>query len=325
MSGVTQHTVRDDENEVRVDRWFKQHYPALGHGRLSKLLRTGQIRVDGARAKTGTRLAPGQVVRVPPLRPEELTADRPKQRPVSDTDAKAVRAMVIHQDDAVIVLNKPAGLAVQGGEGVARHVDDMLAALAKKGERPKLVHRLDRDTSGLLILGRTAPAARALSNAFRSKQAQKRYDAVVVGSPTLRQGRIDAALVKSCRGTGYIADNPHDEGAKSAITDYTTVDDAGGRAAWLALWPLTGRTHQLRIHCRAIGTPILGDGKYGGRAAFLPTADIAKQVHLHARQLTLPHPDGGVLDVSAPLAPHMVETFTYFGFDPDTPVVAPEV
>lgn len=325
MTGVTQHTVQADEEEIRLDRWFKQHFPALAHGRLAKLLRTGQIRVDGARAKTGTRLTSGQTVRVPPLRPEEMGRSAPKARPVSATDRDAIRAMVIHRDDAVIVLNKPAGLAVQGGEGVQRHVDGMLDGLAEGGDRPRLVHRLDRDTSGLLILGRTAPAARALSAAFRSKSARKRYDAIVVGVPELAQGRIDAALVKSSHGKGHIAKDPSDEDAKHAITHYTVVDQVGHRAAWLALWPLTGRTHQLRIHCQAMGSPILGDGKYGGQAAFLPGAEVAQQMHLHARRLTLPHPDGGALDVSAPLSPHMVATFSYFGFDADTPVTAPEV
>ena len=325
MSGVTQHTVTSDEAEIRLDRWFKQHFPALGHGRLAKLLRTGQIRVDGARVKTGTRLAVGQTVRVPPLRPEELERTAPPPRPVSSADRDVIRAMVIHEDDAVIALNKPAGLAVQGGEGVARHVDAMLDALARRGQRPRLVHRLDKDTSGVLILGRTAPAARALSAAFRSKRARKRYDAVVVGVPEIDHGRIDAAVIKGTHGKGRIADRDDAEAAKSAVTLYQTVDRAGARAAWLALWPLTGRTHQLRVHCQAIGTPILGDGKYGGRGAFLTGAEVAKQLHLHARRLTLPHPDGGELDIIAPLAPHMVATFTYFGFDADAPVNTPEI
>lgn len=325
MTGVTQYTVRPDEQEIRLDRWFKQHFPGLAHGRLAKLLRTGQVRVDGARAKTGTRLTSGQTVRVPPLRPEEERQDAPRARPVSPADRDAIQAMVVHRDDVLIVLNKPAGLAVQGGEGVTRHVDGMLDALAEAGERPRLVHRLDRDTSGLLILGRTAPAARALATSFRTKRARKRYDAIVVGVPTVHQGRIDAALIKSTHGKGHIADNPTDEDAKQATTHYLTVDQAGKRAAWLALWPLTGRTHQLRIHCQALGTPILGDGKYGGRAAFLPGAEIAGQLHLHARRLTLPHPNGGILDITVPLSPHMAATFEYFGFDPDTPVVAPEV
>ncbi|MEQ9835950.1 MAG: RluA family pseudouridine synthase [Roseitalea porphyridii] len=330
MSGVEQRRIGADEAEMRLDRWFKRHFPALPHGRLSKLLRTGQVRVDGKRAQTSTRLETGQVVRVPPLGAPETAAAPPPSRPgvgrgVGREDAALIRSLVIHQDDQVIVLDKPAGLAVQGGSKVGRHIDGMLDALAPKGgERPRLVHRIDRDTSGILLLGRSAAAARALTGAFKSKTALKRYDAVVVGVPDLEEGRIDAAILRPEKGRSRVAEDEADEDAKRAVTFYRVLDRAGKRAARLALFPLTGRTHQLRVHCAAMGTPILGDGKYGGRDAFLPGAEVAAMLHLHASRIRLPHPGGGMLDVSAPLAPHIVETLGYLGLDAALPLDLPE-
>jgi len=326
MSGVEQRRIGADEAEMRLDRWFKRHFPALPHGRLSKLLRTGQVRVDGKRAQTSTRLETGQVVRVPPLGAPETAAPQAPARPaVGKQDAALIRSLVIHQDEQVIVLDKPAGLAVQGGSKVARHIDGMLDALTPKGgERPRLVHRIDRDTSGVLLLGRTAAAARALTAAFRSKAALKRYDAVVVGVPALEEGRIDAALLRPDKGRSRVAEDAADEDARRAVTYYRVLDKAGKRAARLALFPLTGRTHQLRVHCAAMGTPILGDGKYGGRDAFLPGAEVAARLHLHASRIRLPHPSGGTLDVSAPLAPHIMETLGYLGLDQTLPLDLPE-
>lgn len=310
--------VAADEGDLRLDRWFKRHFPVLGHGHLEKLLRTGQIRVDGKRAKASSRLAPGQEIRVPPLGaagaeggPSRVTA-----KPVSEGDAAALRAAVLYRDDDMIAINKPAGLSVQGGKGIDRHVDGMLDALRFDAEeRPRLVHRLDRDTSGVLLLARTARAASWLAAAFREKDTRKLYWAAVVGVPKLHQGKIDLSLSKLPRPAGekVVAD----EEGRRAITYYQVLEHAGTRVAWLALMPVTGRTHQLRAHCAAMGTPILGDGKYGGEAAFLPGAEIAPQLHLHARAIEVPRERGGTIRIVAPLSPHMRATWDYFGFDPD--------
>jgi 23S rRNA pseudouridine955/2504/2580 synthase len=306
-----------DDGELRLDRWFRRHYPALAHGRLEKLLRTGQVRVDGKRAKAGQRVQPGQSIRVPPLPDDADRPVRPRQRSRAE-DAAEVRAWILHEDADLIVLNKPAGLAVQGGTRSARNLDAMLGALtSRKGEKPRLVHRLDKDTSGVLVLAKSARVAAELGKVFRGRDAQKLYWALAVGVPQPRQGEIDAPLAKGGgAGRERVSVSRGRGDAQKAVTRYAVVDQAGNRASWLALMPLTGRTHQLRVHCAALGTPILGDGKYGGRAAFLPGADVARQLHLHARRLILPHPAGGVLDVTAPLPPHMEKAWRGFNFDP---------
>jgi len=320
VSGVQTIQVTSDEADQRLDRWFRRRFPALSHGRLEKLLRTGQVRVDGGRAKANTRLAAGQSVRVPPLpAPGEGNADapRPSARPasVSDADRAQLRAAVLHEDDWLIVINKPAGLATQGGSGQTRHLDAMLDALCRHpdDERPRLVHRLDKDTSGVLALARTAAAARSLTAAFRHRETRKVYWAVVVGAPKPTAGTLRLALSKEpgSRGERMVPDT---ENGQPAVTDYQIVDSAGGVASWLWMEPRTGRTHQLRAHALALGTPILGDGKYGGQAAFLGGAELPKRLHLHARMLVLPHPAGGTLTVQAPLPEHMAETFATLGF-----------
>lgn len=315
MTGVEIRTVAEDEAELRLDRWFKRHLPQLGHGMLEKLLRTGQIRVDGKRAQSNTRLAAGQQVRVPPI-PEQAAAPAAAARPkpkVADADAQALRDAVLYMDDHVIVLNKPAGLAVQGGTGMDRHLDGMLDALRFDGERPRLVHRLDKDTSGVLLLGRTAAAAAKLAAAFKGRFARKLYWAVVVGVPKPRQGLIDAPLAKMPGRMGDKVAVDEDEG-KKAVTAYRTVE-AVKRAAWLEMEPRTGRTHQLRAHCALIGTPILGDGKYGGADAFLSGQGVSRKLHLHARAIRVPHPVSGTLEIAAPLPEHLANTFTFFGFE----------
>ncbi len=320
MSGVQTIEVAPDEVDLRLDRWFKRRYPALGHGRLEKLLRTGQVRIDGKRARGSSRLVAGQQIRVPPLGDAEAAGDietsRPTPRPVPEHEAAALRAAVLYRDDEVIAINKPPGLSVQGGKGIARHVDGMLDALRFDAkERPRLVHRLDRDTSGVLLLARTARAASWLAAAFRQKETRKLYWAIVVGAPKLEQGKIDLSLSKLPRPAGerVVAD----EDGRRAITYYRVLEGVGKRAAWLALMPVTGRTHQLRAHCAAMGTPILGDGKYGGEGAFLPGDAVAPQLHLHARSIEVPRPAGGIVKVVAPLPPHMRATWGFFGFDPD--------
>lgn len=314
--------VAADEGDTRLDRWLKRHVPALTQGALQKMLRTGQIKVDGKRAEANTRLSPGQEVRIPPVA-EQPGRDRPRApKPVDEREARALERMVIHHDDQLLVLDKPHGLPVQGGPGITRHLDGMLDALRFGAEeRPRLVHRLDKDTSGVLVLARTVAAAAKLAAAFRGRDVEKTYWAVVVGEPTPPAGRIDLALVRQGgpRGERTAAAEPGDRDGARAITDFATLDAVRRRAAWLELKPLTGRTHQLRVHCaEALGCPILGDGKYGGAAAHLE--DLPGQLHLHARALRLPHPAGGWLEVAAPLPPHMKETFAFFGFEaPRTP------
>jgi len=304
------------DGALRLDRWFKRHYPALGHGHLEKLLRTGRIRVDGKRARASDRVAPGQAIRIPAL--EELAAPALQDaRPTSPGDEAMLRDAVLHRDDAVIVLNKPPGLAVQGGSGTERHLDGMLDALRFGSvERPRLVHRLDKETSGVLVLARTAAAAAFLTRAFRDKTTRKIYWAIVVGLPESAQGRIDLPLAKlpGREGERVRADA---EAGKRAVTYYRVVDSAGRKASWLALLPVTGRTHQLRAHCAALGTPILGDAKYGAAGAHLAGVPGAKRVHLHARSLALPHPSGGILQVTAPLPRHMRQSWEFFGFPAD--------
>jgi 23S rRNA pseudouridine955/2504/2580 synthase len=314
MSGTV--TVGAADGTLRLDRWFRRHYPGLAHGRLEKLLRTGQIRVDGKKAKSGDRISPGQAIRVPPLA-ETPQAPRPAVR-ARPQDEAALRDAVIHRDDHAIVINKPPGLAVQGGSNTTRHVDGLLDGLRfGSDERPRLVHRLDKDTSGVLLIARTAAAAAFFTRAFRAKTTRKIYWAIVAGRPEPRRGRIDLALAKG-PGAGGERVRADDEG-KDAVTYYTVVDAAGDRASWLALLPLTGRTHQLRAHCAAIGTPILGDGKYGGAAAYLPGIEAAHQLHLHARSLAIPHPAGGSLQMTAPLPPHMQQMWDFLGFEADAP------
>jgi 23S rRNA pseudouridine955/2504/2580 synthase len=313
-------TVGEADGTLRLDRWLRRHYPALNHGRLEKLLRTGLVRVDGKKAKSGDRVSPGQSIRVPPME-EAPAGERPASRPRPQDEA-LLRDLVIHQDEHAIVINKPPGLAVQGGSGTTRHVDGMLDGLRfGHAERPRLVHRLDKDTSGVLLIARTAAAAAFFTRAFRDKTTRKIYWAIVVGRPKLLQGKIDLALIKG-GGKGRERVHADDEG-KDAVTYYTVVDSAGDKASWLALLPLTGRTHQLRAHCAAIDTPIVGDGKYGGAAAHLlkgaSFGGAAHRLHLHARSLDIPHPAGGTLSVTAPLPPHMKRMWNFLGFAADAP------
>ena len=316
MTDVETITVCGGDGLLRLDRWFKRHYPALAHGRLEKLLRTGQIRVDGKRAKAGDRVAPGQAIRVPPM-DAAAAADLPAPRRVLPADEAMLQAAILHRDDQLIVLNKPPGLAVQGGTRSERHLDGLLDALRfGHAERPRLVHRLDKDTSGVLVVARTAAAAAFLTRAFRDKTTRKIYWALAVGRPKPAQGRISLALAKKDgRGGERVRADP-DEG-KYAVTYYRVVDSAGERASWLALMPVTGRTHQLRAHCAAIGTPILGDPKYGGAGAQLAGAPQARGLHLHARELSIPQPQGGILRVAAPLPEHMRQSWKFFGFPGD--------
>ena len=315
MAGVETVEVEASGDGQRLDKWLFARFPGLTVGRIGKLCRTGQVRVDGGRVKPGHRLAAGMAVRLPPLDDARQAKAPPPAPKTDDKTAAALLDRVLYRDAAVLVLDKPPGLAVQGGSGTTRHVDGALDALRfGAAERPKLVHRLDKNTSGVLVLGRTAAAARALTAAFRHRDARKIYWALTVGVPDPMEGRIDAPLDKApgARGEKMAVV----EGGKPAQTDFATLDRAGRRAAFVALWPRTGRTHQLRVHlAQVLETPILGDGKYGGRTAFLDDLGIAgRRLHLHARAIDLPHPSGGRLTATAPLPPAMREAWQALGF-----------
>lgn len=311
-------TVADDEGDLRVDRWFRRHYPDLSHIRLEKLLRTGQVRVDGGRVKASDRLNPGQQIRVPPLQPAPArTVDKSAPMPIRPEDEAMLQDAVLYMDDLVLVINKPPGLPTQGGTGITRHLDGMLDALQfDAADRPRLVHRLDKDTSGVLLLGRTASAAAALSRSFRGRSAQKLYWALTLGVPNPRSATIRAGISKVGGPTAERMEIDDEEG-QSAITDYNVVDYAGTSVAWVAFQPKTGRTHQIRVHAAFLGTPLIGDGKYGGAEAHLQGNGISKKLHLHARSIRLPHPEGGVLEVTAPLPEHMAASFKFFDFNPN--------
>jgi len=330
-------TVGEDEGESRLDRWLKRHFPEVTQGAIEKLCRTGQLRVDGGRVKASTRIVPGNQVRVPPLPKSDAPAS-PKlvQTPgLPEADVRMIQAAVLWKDDHVIALNKPPGLPSQGGSGQGhRHVDGLTEAL-KFGykDRPKLVHRLDKDTSGVLLLARTDRVARALSEAFRARTTRKIYWAAVAGVPTPRKGTIRFGLVKAPghgrggEGEKMIAVHPSKieatEGAKRATTDYAVLENLGTRAAWVAMVPVTGRTHQLRAHMAEIGHPIVGDGKYGGSGqenlgdgwGAQLGGEISRKLHLHARSIAFEHPiTGKRVTLTAPLPDHMKRTWKTVGW-----------
>jgi 23S rRNA pseudouridine955/2504/2580 synthase len=296
-----------DEAEIRLDRWLRRHFPALTQGLIERLCRTGQVRVDGRRVVAATRLVPGQSVRIPPL----PIAPAPPP-PAADPQAAAELArMVLYRDEHLMVLDKPPGLPTQGGPGIIRHLDALLAAPPVRG---RLVHRLDRETSGVLVAALTPGVAAKLAAAFRTRAVEKVYWAVVVGRPMPVAGCIDRPLARRGPGAGAarVALAASEWEAARAITEYRTLDHAGRHFAWMELRPLTGRTHQLRVHCASLGTPILGDAAYGGAAA--RPAGLPDRLHLHARRLVLPHPAGGTLTVEAALPAHMQATFRALGF-----------
>ena len=336
MGGVQQITVGTDETDQRLDRWLRRLYPQVSQGRIERMCRKGEIRVDGGRVKPADRLAAGQTVRVPPI-PEEAPQAAAAEPAVSEADAAMIRACVIWRDDDIIALNKPPGLAVQGGSGQRRHVDALAEALKfDRPDKPRLVHRLDRDTSGVLLLARTVRAAAGLARAFQARTTRKVYWAVVAGTPSPRAGTIRYGLVKAPgHGQGGEGEKmicvPPDavattEGAKRATTDYAVIDAAATRAAWVALSPVTGRTHQLRAHMAAIGHPVVGDGKYGGSGQENPGqgwgaqlgGGVSRKLHLHARSLALTHPvTGKGLTLTAPPPEHMARTWDLFGWRPE--------
>lgn len=336
MSRVQTLTIQEDDGDQRLDRWFRKQFPQISQGRIDKMCRKGEIRVDGGRVKGSTRVEVGQQVRIPPLPSEAAPAPEPRSK-VSDADVKLIQSCVIYRDDHVIALNKPPGLPTQGGSKQLRHVDGMAEAL-KFGfeEKPRLVHRLDKDTSGVLLLARTRMAAKALTAAMRHRETRKIYWALVAGVPTPYLGEIKYGLVKAPgRGGGgegekMIAVHPRDiestYGAKRAHTLYATLYRVASRAAWIAMEPVTGRTHQLRAHMAEIGHPIIGDGKYGGSGqenmgdgwGAQLGGIISKKLHLHARMMRFEHPETRkMITVTAPLPDHMAQSWDTFGWTED--------
>ncbi len=315
---VKRYEVSADEDGMRLDRWFKLHFPQVTFAYLNKLTRTGQVRVGAGRVKTSSRLAKGQDIRVPPLDFDRRPADAPKEdvAPLTAKERQLFNSMVIHEDKDLYVLNKPSGFAVQGGTKTHTHLDGLLMGLGVElGERPLLVHRLDRDTSGVIVIAKRRAVASALGKMFATRVVKKTYWAVVKGVPSPAQGRIDVALIKARSEDGdrmRASKAGEEEDEQQAVTQYAVLGKAGG-VSWLSLKPQTGRQHQLRAHTAHIGTPILGDNKYGGDVD-LPEG-VANRLHLHARRIVFPHPREGIVDVTAVLPQHMIDTFAKFGFD----------
>ncbi|MGO4670531.1 RluA family pseudouridine synthase [Bosea sp. 2YAB26] len=318
-TGVQQLVVTPDENEMRIDRFLETRFPQLSFSHIQRIVRKGELRVNGKRADSKDRLEAGQTVRIPPLKLEQQ-AERPRSARADSDTVEFLRSITLYEDDDVMVLNKPAGLAVQGGSGTTRHVDGMLDALTgKDGQKPRLVHRLDKDTSGCLVIAKSRFAAATLAKTFRSRSARKVYWALVAGVPRVRQGRISTYLAReeAYDGDQRMAVAKHgDDGAMHAVTYYAVVETAAQKLGWLSLKPVTGRTHQLRAHAAHIGHPIVGDPKYFNIQNWELPGGIQNKLHLLARRIVLPHPRGkGTIDVSAPLPPHMRQSWNLLGFE----------
>ena len=329
MSAVQTMTIGPDEGDERLDRWFRRHFPHVPQGRVEKMCRKGEIRVDGGRVKAASRVEVGQQVRIPPLPDTAAPAHHQSNTQISEADAAMMRGAVIYRDDDIIALNKPPGLPSQGGSKQTRHVDNLSEALRFGLEdRPRLVHRLDKDTSGVLLLARTRMTAKSLTEALRHKATRKIYWAAVAGVPYPRMGAVKYGLVKApghgARGEGekMLCLHPDEvaktEGAKRALTHFVTLSALGGRVSWLALEPITGRTHQLRAHMAELGHPVIGDGKYGGSGqenmgdgwGAQLGGDISRKLHLHARSMSFRHPTTGAeMTLTAPLPDHMARTW----------------
>ncbi len=323
MSDLRHLTVSEDDDGQRLDRWLKKHVPEIPYVLAQKLVRKGAIRVDDKKAKPDTRLVVGQSIRIPPVaegtgHKQEARKDKPKETPkLSAEDIDYIKSLVIFEDADVIALNKPPGLATQGGTNIKRHVDGLLDGLTnKKGVRPRLVHRLDKDTSGVLLLARSAQAAKELGRIFKSREIKKIYFALTAGVPEVREGEIKAPLAKA-GGAGKEKMCIDEKEGKMAITEYRVLEHAMKRAAFVAFWPRTGRTHQIRAHAALVlECPILGDGKYGGQDALVEGLKTEKRVHLHAARVICPHPLGkGKLDIRAPLPPELKKSWKSLGFE----------
>ncbi|NCC02542.1 MAG: RluA family pseudouridine synthase [Proteobacteria bacterium] len=314
--------VSDDQDGMRLDRWIRRQFPGATQAQIQKWARTGQIRVNGKRCEASTRLEIGQQVRLPPgLQKDTAYREEPKRtlsekRPLRDPSL--LTKLVLYEDAEVVVINKPSGLAVQGGTGLKENLDDSLMVFSVDGvTRPKLVHRLDRETSGVLLIARTAYAAAKLAAAFRAHETKKIYWGVTLGVPRPLQGRINDPIIKV--GQKVRIASADDEESKSAETLYEVVENLHKKLAFVALWPLTGRTHQLRVHMAHKGTPLLGDPLYKRQETIdnildLSGMSIGKGLHLHARRLVIPHPRRGIIDVTAPLSEEMQKTWKSLGF-----------
>jgi 23S rRNA pseudouridine955/2504/2580 synthase len=315
MAEPRKFTVADDDDGIRLDRWFKRHLPDVSFNIVSRWSRTGQLRVNGKRATPGDRIEAGQTIQFPTADAVPARTAKPerKREPLTEEETELVREMVIYEDPSAFVLNKPPGLATQGGTKTHHHLDRLLDGLADDtAGRPKLVHRLDKDTSGALLVAKSARSAGHFAKSFSGRTARKVYWALVVGVPSLEEGMVDAPLAKQ-PGTGGEKMCVNEEHGLPARTRWRVIDRAGNRAAWVELQPLTGRTHQLRAHMAAIGHPIVGDAKYGGPEAFL-TGGISRKLHLHARRIRIDAPDG-IIDVTAELPPHIAESLATLGFE----------
>ena len=319
MSEVKRHVVSAEEAGMRLDRWFKVHFPQVTFAYLNKLTRTGQVRVGGARAKTSTRLEAEQEIRVPPLAFDTRPADAPKAdvKPLTPQERRLFESMVIHEDRDIFILNKPSGFAVQGGSKTHHHLDGLLMGLGVElGERPLLVHRLDRDTSGVIVIAKRRSISAVLGKLFATRAVKKTYWAVVKGVPKPAQGRIEVALIKARGPEGdrmRASREGEEDDEQRAVTFYSVLDKAPPVASWVSLKPVTGRQHQLRAHMAHIGTPIMGDEKYGGLDDMPEGMD--RKLHLHARRIVFPHPREGTIDITAPLPEHMLNSFARLGFD----------
>ena len=318
---IEKRSVRADDDGLRLDRWLKKYYPSLPHTLVQKLVRTGQVRVDGGRVKAEARLCAGQEIRIPThfaAPPAEPGPSLKPQPGLSKADRDFIERMIVFENDDIVILNKPFGIAVQGGTKTARHIDGLLAGMADRfgGERPRLVHRLDRDTSGILVIAKDRQTAARLGRLFQTRSVQKIYWAVTFGIPKPPQGKIEAALVKAAgpEGDRVRKAKAGEQDLAQHATTYYSVIDRSGKLAWVSLKPVTGRQHQLRAHMDILGTPILSDQKYGD-VADLPMDGLERKLHLHARRLTLKDVKLGEIDVTAPLPPHMAKTFELLGFD----------
>jgi 23S rRNA pseudouridine955/2504/2580 synthase len=329
-AGVQTVTVAPDENNMRVDRFFEARFPGLSFSHIQRIIRKGEVRVNGRRTEPKARLESGQAIRIPPLK---LEAPKPRDdAPQAQKDRAFLKGITLYEDADVLVLNKPAGLAVQGGSGTVRHVDGMLGALrgmSPDAQRPRLVHRLDKDTAGCLLVAKTRFAAAALAKTFRTRAARKIYWALVAGVPKPKQGRVSTYLAKQeVEEDSYMRIAQHGEkDAVHAVTYYAVVETAAQKLAWISLKPVTGRTHQLRAHMAHVGNPILGDPKYFNIENWELPGGIQNRLHLLARRIAVPHPRGGTIDVSAPLPPHMEQSWNLLGLDAtryDPIVEAPE-
>jgi 23S rRNA pseudouridine955/2504/2580 synthase len=321
-------TISDEDDDIRLDRWFKRYFPQVPHGFVEKSIRTGIVRLDGKKSESAARVKAGQIILIknPEFGDNEeknqeaarnsVKKKEEKRMNISVDDIKMLQDAILYKDERILVINKPAGLAVQGGTNMERNLDDMLGALQfDKKDKPRLVHRLDKDTSGALILARDVRTAAELSEHFRSKEIRKIYWALIMGEPDIAEGKIDLPLAKVESGKDSRmehVDVDEDRG-KKAITRYLVLESLAGRISWVELEPITGRTHQLRVHMAAIGHPIVGDGKYGGADAFIEGIDIAKQLHLHARRVEIPDWKGKTLVVEAPMPKHMKKSFAELG------------